>query len=106
MASLDAPLVGGSKAPILKLGLVGRLACSSSNRVRRLHHRRSHCHRHHGGAGVYAVAAPEKPSPGNAPFTAWDTATQRVAKRTDLKTIMILGAGPIIIGQVRCVCEV
>jgi hypothetical protein len=49
---------------------------------------------------VQAVAAPEKPSADEKPFTAWDTAVQRVAKRTDLKTIMILGAGPIIIGQV------
>ena len=43
---------------------------------------------------VQAVAAPEN-------FTAWDTAVQRVPKRTDLKTIMLLGAGPIVIGQVR-----
>ena len=44
---------------------------------------------------VRAVSAPES-------FTAWDTATQRVAKRDDIKTIMLLGAGPIVIGQVRC----
>jgi len=50
---------------------------------------------------VKAIAAPEKPSAGEKPFTAWDTAIERVAKRTDLKTIMILGAGPIVIGQVR-----
>ena len=43
---------------------------------------------------IQAVAAP-----GN--FTAWDTAVQRVPKRTDIKTIMLLGAGPIVIGQVR-----
>ena len=64
---------------------------------------------------VQATAAPEKPATGEAPFTAWDTAVERVAKRTDLKTIMILGAGPIVIGQVRmwdriaathiCVCS-
>ena len=35
-------------------------------------------------------------------FTAWDTAVQRVPKRTDIKTIMLLGAGPIVIGQVSC----
>ena len=50
------------------------------------------------GAGmrcvVQAVAAPGG-------FTAWDTAVQRVPKRTDIKTIMLLGAGPIVIGQVR-----
>lgn len=44
---------------------------------------------------VRAVAAPSDGS-----FTAWDTATQRVEKRTDIKTIMLLGAGPIVIGQV------
>jgi hypothetical protein len=44
---------------------------------------------------VSAVAAP-----GDS-FTAWDTAVQRVPKRTDIKTIMLLGAGPIVIGQVR-----
>jgi len=49
---------------------------------------------------VKAIAAPEKPASDTAPFTAWDTAIERVAKRTDLKTIMILGAGPIVIGQV------
>ena len=46
-----------------------------------------------GGIGVVAAAQTN--------FTAWDTAVQRVAKRTDLKTIMLLGAGPIVIGQVR-----
>jgi hypothetical protein len=49
---------------------------------------------------LFCIAAPEKPSSKDAPFTAWGTATQRVAKRTDLKSIMILGAGPIVIGQV------
>ena len=49
---------------------------------------------------VCAIAAPDAPA-AKAEFTAWDTAVQRVAKRTDLKTIMILGAGPIVIGQVR-----
>ena len=33
-------------------------------------------------------------------FRAWDQATNS-QKRTDLKKIMILGAGPIVIGQVR-----
>ena len=34
-----------------------------------------------------------------APFRAWDDA-KNSKKRTDLKKIMILGAGPIVIGQV------
>lgn len=38
------------------------------------------------------------------PFTAWGTATQRVTKRTDIKSVMVLGAGPIVIGQVRFGC--
>jgi hypothetical protein len=33
-------------------------------------------------------------------FRAWDQATKS-EKRTDIKKIMILGAGPIVIGQVR-----
>lgn len=56
--------------------------------------------RRNSGVLVQAIAAPEKKTE-EVPFTAWDTAVQRVAKRDDLKTIMILGAGPIIIGQVR-----
>jgi hypothetical protein len=52
------------------------------------------------GLRVSAIAAPEKPSTNSSePFTAWGTAVQRVPKRDDLKTIMVLGAGPIIIGQ-------
>ena len=49
---------------------------------------------------VRAVAAPEKPSITPPPFEAWNTGKD-VKKRTDIKTIMILGAGPIVIGQVR-----
>lgn len=60
----------------------------------------------HGGLRVSCVAAPEKPAAAGAAFTAWDTAVQRVAKRTDLKTIMLLGAGPIVIGQVRWITAV
>ena len=47
------------------------------------------------------VAPPEKPIGTNLPaFEAWSTGAP-VKKRTDLKTIMLLGAGPIVIGQVR-----
>jgi hypothetical protein len=53
------------------------------------------------GLRINAIAAPEKASTNNSePFTAWGTAKQRVPKRDDLKTIMVLGAGPIIIGQI------
>ena len=46
------------------------------------------------------VAAPEKPvGTSLPPFEAWSTGAP-VKKRTDLKTIMLLGAGPIVIGQV------
>lgn len=48
---------------------------------------------------VRAVAAPEKSVTTPPPFEAWNTGAV-VKKRTDIKTIMILGAGPIIIGQV------
>ena len=49
---------------------------------------------------VRAVAAPEKSAKVPPPFEAWNTGAV-VKKRTDIKTIMILGAGPIVIGQVR-----
>jgi hypothetical protein len=49
---------------------------------------------------VRAVAAPEKTLTTPPPFEAWSTGA-KVKKREDIKTIMILGAGPIIIGQVR-----
>ena len=46
------------------------------------------------------VAPPEKPTSAELPaFEAWSTGAP-VKKRTDLKTIMLLGAGPIVIGQV------
>ena len=48
---------------------------------------------------VRAVAAPEKAAVAPPPFEAWNTGAV-VKKRTDIKTIMILGAGPIVIGQV------
>lgn len=47
-------------------------------------------------ANSAAPAQSEKPV-----FTAWDTAKPRVAKRTDIKSVLVLGAGPIVIGQVR-----
>ena len=52
---------------------------------------------------VRAVAAPEKASITPPPFEAWNTGKD-VKQRTDIKTIMILGAGPIVIGQVRHCC--
>ena len=45
------------------------------------------------------MSAPSKPVE-LAPFEAWNTGAS-IKKRTDIKTIMILGAGPIVIGQVR-----
>ena len=39
-----------------------------------------------------------------APFEAWTTGGA-IKKRTDIKSIMILGAGPIVIGQVRLLRE-
>jgi hypothetical protein len=45
-----------------------------------------------------AVAAPEKIEV--PPFQAWNEDTGSGQKRTDIKTIMLLGAGPIVIGQV------
>ena len=52
------------------------------------------------GVRVNAVVAPPKPSKKElAPFEAWNTGAA-VKKRTDIKTILILGPGPIVIGQV------
>jgi hypothetical protein len=49
---------------------------------------------------VQAIAAPEKVKPlDSAAFLAWADAA-KVKKREDIKSIMILGAGPIVIGQV------
>ena len=47
-----------------------------------------------------AVVAPPKPTKDLPPFEAWKTGAA-IKKRTDIKTILILGPGPIIIGQVR-----
>ena len=55
---------------------------------------------------VLAVAAPEKAqeaaqqSSSPPPFLAWETG-KAISKRTDIKTILLLGAGPIVIGQVH-----
>ena len=46
-----------------------------------------------------AVVAPPKKAKDLAPFEAWNTGAV-VKKRTDIKTILILGPGPIVIGQV------
>ena len=46
-------------------------------------------------APARARASPDEESP---VFRAWDQATNS-KKRTDIKKIMILGAGPIVIGQ-------
>ena len=46
------------------------------------------------------VLAPEKVDTGSVPpFQAWTTGAA-IKKREDIKSIMILGAGPIVIGQV------
>lgn len=46
------------------------------------------------------VSAPEKADTGSIPpFQAWTTGAA-IKKREDIKSIMILGAGPIVIGQV------
>ena len=54
---------------------------------------------------VRAIAAPPKPPSsvnGSVPadFKAWENIESSVKKRDDIKTIMLLGAGPIVIGQV------
>ena len=49
------------------------------------------------------VSAPEKADTGSVPpFQAWTTGAA-IKKREDIKSIMILGAGPIVIGQVLLV---
>lgn len=99
----------------LQLGPSGPIVSSSKSLHRNLFascrlrsaHSRAFGRNAKSGLRVQAIAAPEKPSSVGAkePFTAWGTAIERVAKRTDLKTIMILGAGPIVIGQVRQTCQ-
>ena len=59
--------------------------------------------RHRAAVSVKAVVAPPKKSKKELPpFEAWKTGAA-VKKRTDIKTILILGPGPIIIGQASCV---
>ena len=95
MASLGAL---GSSRPVLTSQAQPRKAFSACGP------RRSSCGAIGGKRGaplcVKAIATPEKST--EDPFTAWGTAIERIPKRTDLKTIMILGAGPIVIGQVSC----
>ena len=59
-------------------------------------------------ARVSAIAAPPAPvaSNGAAPpdFKAWENIAPRIKRRDDIKTIMLFGAGPIVIGQVREAC--
>jgi hypothetical protein len=54
---------------------------------------------------VSAIAAPPAPiaSNGAAPpdFKAWENIAPRIKLRDDIKTIMLFGAGPIVIGQAR-----
>jgi len=57
--------------------------------------------RRRGAQAARAIAAPAKPVE-LAPFEAWNIGAA-IKKRTDIKTIMILGAGPIVIGQARAV---
>ena len=47
-------------------------------------------------AGPVAAAPAEPPS-----FAAWESKLANKFRRTDIKRILILGAGPIVIGQVR-----
>lgn len=58
-----------------------------------------------GGQQVLCSAAADKPVNTNgAPatdFKAWESVITSVKQRDDIKTIMLFGAGPIVIGQVR-----
>jgi hypothetical protein len=58
----------------------------------------------HGGHLVLCSAVAEKPVASNgAPagdFKAWESVITSVKQRDDIKTIMLFGAGPIVIGQV------
>ena len=77
--------VNQTARPLSLPGHLGRHSC-----VRRRLHKQT----------VAVVAAPEKVDTGNAPpFQAWTTGAA-IKKREDIKSIMVLGAGPIIIGQV------
>ena len=54
-------------------------------------------------AGAQAVLAdkPGSAQSGEERFKAWESSFANRHRRTDIKRIMILGAGPIVIGQVR-----
>ena len=52
-----------------------------------------------------AIAAPEKTETSQVPpFQAWTTGAA-IKKREDIKSILLLGAGPIVIGQVLQMCK-
>lgn len=97
MPSIGALLLGPS-GPIVSSSKSSHCNLLAGSRLKSAHSRAS-IRNGKSSLLVQAIAAPEKPST-KEPFTAWGTAIERVAKRTDLKTIMILGAGPIVIGQV------
>ena len=56
-----------------------------------------------GTAAVLATAPAAKADDGeDSRFKAWESSFANRHRRTDIKRIMILGAGPIVIGQARC----
>ena len=54
-----------------------------------------------GAAAVVAVPPSSDAVSGGKPFVAWESKLANTFRRTDIKRIMILGAGPIVIGQAR-----
>ena len=99
MTSMGALFLGSSR-----LGFTSKSNTQTRTSLAACGLRRSVCStigsRRSSSLRVQAIAAPEKKAV-KEPFTAWGTAIERIPKRTDLKTIMILGAGPIVIGQVK-----
>ena len=72
--------------------LANTLGVPASARVT-THAKRKNVTRPTRGGSIRAMADDESPV-----FRAWDNATNS-NKRTDIKKIMIIGAGPIVIGQ-------
>lgn len=107
---------------VVKMQTAGLLAPCGAQAPTLLSHRRTSVVRPHlGGRTVlFTAAVPAKARTSRSRSTAvpvaasnaatngllpWQAAMDEVRKRRDLKSIMIIGAGPIVIGQVRrCSC--
>ena len=90
------------RAPGVAAPLPAR-AAGSRKKAKRTRQQRDRARSHVARA---VIAPPQKQAPYEVPpFEAWNTGSP-IKKRTDIKTILLLGAGPIVIGQVDAAAAV